>query len=92
MLSEQFNYMPRLRIDENECPNLRSALFLTSVKREDGKIEMEKKGEKTVPYKHQASLTPQLPSALTYLLFGLYENLLPSDIQQAPNLPGNVST
>lgn len=91
MLSEQFNFMPRLRIDENECSNLRSALFLTSVQRDDGRIEMEKKSEKTVPYKHQASLTPQLPSALMYLLFGLYENLLPSDVRQAPDLPGNVS-
>jgi hypothetical protein len=91
ILSEQFRYMPRLRIDENECSNLRSALFLTAVKRQDGRIEMEKKSEKTVSYKYQASLTPQLPSALTYLLFGLYENLLPSDVRQTPDLPGNVS-
>lgn len=90
ILSEQLKYMPRLRIDENECPNLKSALFLTPVKKEDGKIEMDKKSEKTVPYKYQASLTPQLPSALTYMLFGLYEHLLPSDMNSLPDLPGNI--
>jgi hypothetical protein len=91
ILSEQLKYMPILRIDENECPNLKSALFLTPVKREDGKIEMDKKSEKTVSYKHQASLTPQIPSALTYLIFGLYENMLPNDMSNLPNLPGNYS-
>ncbi len=90
MLSEQLRYMPILRIDENECPNLRSALFLTAVSREDGKIEMDKRSERKVPYKYQASLTPQIPSALTYLLFGLYENLLPSDLKKNPDLPENV--
>jgi len=91
LLAEDLRSLPRLRIDSNECPNLVSAIHLTPVKRDDGKIEMDKKSEKQVALEYQAGLTPQLPSALTYLLFGLYEKLLPREMKKGVSIPENIS-
>ncbi|MFH0757336.1 MAG: hypothetical protein V2B15_08625 [Bacteroidota bacterium] len=91
MLSEETKFIPRLRIDVNECPKLVSAIHLTPVKRDDGKIEMDKSSEKRVSMEYQAGLTPQLPSALTYLLFGLYEKSLPKEMKKGVSIPGNIS-
>jgi len=91
MLAEDTKFIPRLRIDSNECPNLVSAIHLTPVKRDDGKIEMDKSSEKRVSMEYQAGLTPQLPSALTYLLFGLYEKSLPREMKKGVSIPANIS-
>jgi len=91
ILAEDMRSLPKLRIDSNECTNLVSSIFLTPVKRDDGKIEMDKSSEKKVSMEYQAGLTPQLPSALTYLLFGLYEKLLPKEMKKGITLPPNYS-
>lgn len=39
---------------------------------------------------YQAGLSTQLPSALIYLLFGLYGNKLPAEMQNIPELPENI--
>ena len=40
---------------------------------------------------HQAGLTTQLPSALIYLLYGLYGDRLSSDFMNIPDdLPDNI--
>ena len=83
ILSEQIRSVPKLRICEHECKNLRSAIFLTPKKEgENGKIELDKSSEKKVAWQFQAALTTQLPSALIYLLFGLYENHLPGEMKK----------
>lgn len=91
LLSENLKSTPRIRIDENECKNLVSAIHLTPVKRDDGKIEMDKISERQVALQYQAALTPQIPSALTYLIFGLYENQLPKEMKRGVILPSNFS-
>jgi len=91
LLAEDLRTLPKLRIDNNECSNLVSAIHLTPVKRDDGKIEMDKTSEKRVALQYQAALTPQLPSALTYLLFGLYEKLLPREMKKGVSIPSNIS-
>jgi hypothetical protein len=88
LFSEKSNALPRVRIDENECPNLCSSIMLSPRKKTDGRIELDKTSERKVPPKRQAGLSTQLPSAFIYMLFGLYGDLLPSEFSQIPdNLP-----
>lgn len=80
--------MPEVLIDENECPNLCSAIMLSPRKKTDGKIELDKSSEKKIPIKNQAGLSTQLPSAAIYLFFGLYGDRLPAEFSNIPdNLP-----
>lgn len=91
LLSEKLRSMPRLRIGSNECKNLISSIFLTPLKRTDGRIDLDKTSERTVPLQHQAGLSTQLSSALMYLVFGLYGNRLPKEINKTPVLPENMT-
>ena len=78
-------------VDENECPNLCSSIMLSPRKKTDGRIELDKTSEKKVPIKYQAGLTTQLPSALIYLLHGLYYERMPSEYSTMPDdLPDNM--
>ena len=91
LFGEQSNSLPVCRIDENECPNLCSAIPLSPLKKTDGRIELDKSSEVKVPLKHQAGLTTQLPSALIYLLFGLYGDRIQSELRNIPDdLPENL--
>lgn len=90
LLAEEMKNMPRLRIDGNECPMLVSAIHLSPVKRDDGRIELDKSSEVKLAYQYQPGLSTQLPSGLMYLLFGLYEKELPKEIHNLPQLPDNI--
>jgi hypothetical protein len=92
MLSEKLLHMIKLRICKYQCKDLVSSILVTPVKREDGKIEMDKKAERSLPWAYQAGLSPQIPSALTYLLFSRYNHMLPDEIHQVPDLPDNIVT
>jgi hypothetical protein len=84
--------LPAVLIDENECKNLCSAIMLSPLKKTEGRIELDKSSEKTVPLKQQAGLTTQLPSAFIYLLFGRYGSKVQSELSSMPdNLPDNFS-
>ncbi len=86
------NSMPRVLIDENECPNLCSAIMLSPKTMKDGRIALDKSSEVKVPLRHQAGLTTQLPSALIYMLYGRYSGQMPSEYSQYPdNLPANIT-
>ena len=89
LLSEKLRHTPRIRICTNECPRLTSAIHLSPIKQTDGRIELDKESEKRVALQHQAGLTIQIPSALMYLLIGLYGNILPREIKKTPELPEN---
>ena len=91
LFGERSNALPVCRIDENGCPNLCSAIPLSPLKKTDGRIELDKSSEVKVPLKHQAGLTTQLPSALIYLLFGLYGDRIQSELRNIPDdLPENL--
>lgn len=91
IFGEQSNSFPRVLVDENECPNLCSSIMLSPRKKTDGRIELDKTSEKKVPIKYQAGLTTQLPSALIYLLHGLYYERMPSEYSTMPDdLPDNM--
>lgn len=91
LFGERSNALPVCRIDENECPNLCSAIPLSPLKKTDGRIELDRSSEVKVPLKHQAGLTTQLPSALIYLLFGLYGDRIQSELRNIPDdLPENL--
>jgi hypothetical protein len=63
-----------------------------TLKKTDGRIELDKSSEKKVPLKKQAGLTTQLPSALIYLLFGRYGEKVQSELSSIPDdLPDNIS-
>lgn len=88
--SDNSNALPQFLIDENECPNLCSAIMITPVIEKMGKIELDKSSEKRIPLRKQAGLTTQLPSAYIYFLHGRYANKLPKEFSQIPvNLPDN---
>lgn len=90
ILSNAYRSAPRLLIDENECPNLVSAINLSPVDRKEGKIALDKSSEKKIAYQHQAALSTQLPSALTYMIFGLYSHILPNEMKKTVDLPPNM--
>lgn len=84
--------LPEVLIDENTCPNLVSSIMLSPLKKNaNGRIELDKTSEVKVPLAYQAGLTTQLSSALTYLLFGLYSDKLPSEVNHTPILPENMT-
>ncbi|MDR1556753.1 MAG: hypothetical protein LBS88_06945 [Tannerellaceae bacterium] len=91
LFGEMSNALPSVRVDENECPNLCSSIMLSPRKYIDGKIELDKTSERKVPLKYQAGLTTQLPSALIYLLHGLYYERMPTEFSSIPDdLPDNL--
>ncbi len=86
------NYLPIIRIDENECKNLCSAILISPVIKKNGSIELDKSSERKEPLRKQAGLTTQLPSAMIYLLYGLYGELAKNELSSIPdNLPDNFS-
>lgn len=92
LFSGRSRALPAVLIDENECKNLCSAIMLSPLKKTEGRIELDKSSEKTVPLKQQAGLTTQLPSAFIYLLFGRYGSKVQSELSSMPdNLPDNFS-
>ncbi len=92
LFSGRSRALPAVLIDENECSNLCSAIMLSPLKKTEGRIELDKSSEKTVPLKQQAGLTTQLPSAFIYLLFGRYGSKVQSELSSMPdNLPDNFS-
>lgn len=78
ILSNQERDCPRLLIDNNECPYLKSAMFsCKKVRGAAGPVELDKSTEKKLPLNMQAGLSPQIPSALMYLVYGKYQKWLP---------------
>ena len=72
LLAENEKKVPRIRIDANECPHLVSAMYCCKKIPGSTPIELDKSPEKKVRIDLQAGLTPQIPSAMTYLVWGLY--------------------
>lgn len=92
LFGEERRDTPRIKICENECPKLVSAIHLSPLRRnDDGKIELDKSSEEKVALPYQAGLTTQLPSALTYGLFGLFSQYLPNNMKRLPNTPANIN-
>lgn len=92
LFSGKSNHLPDVLIDENECPNLCSAIPLCPLKRTDGRIELDKTSEVKVPLQRQAGLTTQIPSAFIYLLHGLYWDRMAGELSSIPDdLPENIT-
>ena len=79
------NALPEVLIDENECPNLCSAIPLSPRLTSNGRIELDKSSEKRIPLHRQAGLTTQLPSAMIYLLYGLYSDAAMNELSSLPD-------
>lgn len=92
LFAERSPLLPRIRIDENECKDLCSAIMISPLKKTNGRIELDKSSEKKQQLKNQAGLTTQLPSAMIYLLYGLYADAVKAELSTYPtDLPDNFS-
>lgn len=76
-----------IKIDENECEALVSSINHSPIKRDEGKILLDKSSEKKLEYEQQAYYSTQIATALMYLLWGEYNKLLPSS-----DRPGTASS
>lgn len=91
LFADRYKFLPHVSIDENECKNLVSAIQLSPRKKNiDGRIELDKISEIKVAMPYQAGLTTQIPSALMYLLFGVFSDKLPSEMNSIPELMDNI--
>ena len=92
LFAEKLPLLPKVRIDENECQNLCSAILISPLKKTNGKIELDKSSEKKTELKRRPGLTTQLPSAMIYLLYGLYSDLIKKELSSYPDdLPENIA-
>ena len=92
LFAERSPLLPKIRIDENECKDLCSAIMISPLKKTNGRIELDKSSEKKQQLKNQAGLTTQLPSAMIYLLYGLYADAVKAELSTYPtDLPDNFS-
>lgn len=64
-------------IDRNECEGLVSSINHSPLKVYEGKTMLDKSSER-LPFDQQEYYSTQLSSALMYLLWGVYSDLLPS--------------
>ncbi len=92
LFGDRSNALPHVFIDENECPNLCSAIPLSPRKSTNGRIELDKSSEVKIPLHRQAGLTTQIPSAFIYLMYGLYGDAVLNELTSIPDdIPDNVS-
>lgn len=67
----------KIRICENECENLISSIRFTPLRKTESTIEMDKTAEKNLSYEDQILYSPQIATAMMYMLFGEFKHLLP---------------
>lgn len=78
LLSEREKNTPRVRICQNECEELVSSIYMSPLKKNDnGGYELDKSSEKLLDYEDQAFFSTQIATSLMYLIYNLYEKLLP---------------
>lgn len=73
LLCESERHTPRIRICANECKNLIASINRSPLKSTEGVKELDKSSEVKLPFQLQVTQSPQIATALMYLVFGLYE-------------------
>lgn len=91
LFAENERNVPHIRIDANEAPNLVSAMYCCKKKQGSTPVQLDKSPEVKVRIDLQAGLTPQIPSAMIYLVWGLFEKYFPGvrDFSSAGALSSN---
>lgn len=74
-------------IDRNECEALVSSINHSPLKRDGKRLELDKSSEK-LEFDEQVMYSTQLSSAFMYLLWGMFNNLLPSSDRKKPTPQG----
>lgn len=70
--------LPRIRICANECMELDSSIQMTPrLPSDNDTIQMDKSAEKKLDYDMQVMYSPQIATAFTYMVWGLYSELKP---------------
>ena len=78
LFSEREKGIPRLRFCPHQCDELISSIQMTPLLPSDtGAIEMDKRAEKKLSFEDQVRYSPQIATAMTYLVWGLYSDLRP---------------
>jgi hypothetical protein len=89
LFGEREKKSPRIRICQYECEELISAIYMSPLKRVKGSwIELDKQSEVKLDYEDQPWYSTQIPSALMYLLFGMYEKYKPESMPENFDIPG----
>lgn len=78
LFAEKDSRISKIRLCQYECEELISSIWMSPLKRNEGKIELDKSSEKKLDLKDQAFWSTQIATSLMYLLFGLYEKFLPN--------------
>lgn len=89
ILAERDKKIPKLRVCQNECEQLISCIWMSPLTKEkDSNYNLDKSSEKKLSYEDQVWFSTQLPSALMYLIFGLYEKYKPTSEKGVTYIPG----
>ena len=80
----------KILIDDNLCEELKCSIYSSPLKKTGGVVELDKTTEKTLKYEQQVRRSPQLATALMYLLFGEFENVIPSSDREMSDYDPNV--
>jgi hypothetical protein len=89
LLGEKEKKTPRIRFCQYECERTISCIYMSPLKRvKDNWVELDKSSEVKLDYEDQQWYSTQLPSAVMYLLFGLYEKYKPAGIKEHFDIPG----
>lgn len=78
LFSPSTKAIPKILIDENECPDLISSIYCAPIKVGSNPIELDKSSER-LPLHIQAARSTQIMSSLLYLLWGKFNHFLSSD-------------
>lgn len=89
LFGEREKGTPKISMCQYECEQLISCIYMSPLKRDKGNwTELDKSSEVKLDYEDQVWYSTQLPSALMYLVFGLYEKLTPSAPKNDYHIPG----
>lgn len=69
LFGEEENNTPRVRIDENECPNLKSAIYLSPVTQRNGYIELDKNERNKGPFTKSSRVNNTNPLCVALFAF-----------------------
>lgn len=89
LLGERDKKAPKLRFCQFEAERTISCIYMSPIKREKGSgVDLDKSSEVKLDYEDQQWYSTQLPSALMYLIFGLYEKFTPTKGEDLPGFGG----
>lgn len=89
LFGEKEAKVPKVKICQYECEQLISSIRMSPRKKSDNVfIELDKSTEKNLDKESQVYYSPQIATAMMYLLFGLFEKWMPSGKPESYDIEG----